>query len=177
VELLKEQPPAARQLPGSVGWPRLQQALVAAFAGLARALRGSQSAVPHMALETVAAPVLAQLVVSSEQPELRRQAAVALRAVGVADEALDKLQAGAAAAVRAHLGEAGAGAAGGGKAAPSCAVCGAAECADGSVLKRCRGCLVTRYCGRDCQVANWKAHRQECKERAAAAAAAGAAQQ
>ena len=30
--------------------------------------------------------------------------------------------------------------------------------------KRCSGCRLVRYCGRACQVANWKAHKAACAE-------------
>jgi hypothetical protein len=30
--------------------------------------------------------------------------------------------------------------------------------------KRCTGCMVSRYCCRECQVAGWRAHKKVCKE-------------
>ncbi len=31
-------------------------------------------------------------------------------------------------------------------------------------LSKCSGCGITKYCGRDCQVAHWKGgHKAECK--------------
>ncbi|WIA09983.1 hypothetical protein OEZ85_010195 [Tetradesmus obliquus] len=42
-------------------------------------------------------------------------------------------------------------------------------------LLRCKACQSVAYCGRDCQLAHWKAHKQQCKqvqqEKEAAAAA------
>ncbi|KAJ6557870.1 hypothetical protein B0H19DRAFT_1261457 [Mycena capillaripes] len=29
-------------------------------------------------------------------------------------------------------------------------------------LKKCTGCLITRYCSRECQVADWRTHKQTC---------------
>ena len=31
-------------------------------------------------------------------------------------------------------------------------------------LKKCRGCFLVWYCGKECQMAGWENHRQECKE-------------
>ncbi|KAI9014034.1 hypothetical protein DFJ74DRAFT_709594 [Hyaloraphidium curvatum] len=36
--------------------------------------------------------------------------------------------------------------------------------AESDGLLRCSGCRVTRYCGRDCQRAAWKRHRDICME-------------
>ena len=44
---------------------------------------------------------------------------------------------------------------------PTCAVCGC------EADKRCSLCAEVWYCGRDCQVAGWKAHRPQCEERRA----------
>ena len=47
----------------------------------------------------------------------------------------------------------------------TCAHCGAAETAGGSVaLKPCSRCKAVVYCGRECQAAHWKAggHRAVC---------------
>jgi hypothetical protein len=40
-----------------------------------------------------------------------------------------------------------------------CAACGKAD-----APKSCSVCKVTKYCSRDCQVANWKSHKKECKK-------------
>ena len=39
-------------------------------------------------------------------------------------------------------------------------------CSEASALggKRCAGCRLVRYCGRACQVADWKAHKAACRE-------------
>lgn len=37
-------------------------------------------------------------------------------------------------------------------------------------MKTCSGCRVARYCSRECQKADWKTHKQECRAAAAAAA-------
>lgn len=43
----------------------------------------------------------------------------------------------------------------------ACSVCGAHE----TELQQCGACLdAVYYCGRDCQVADWTAHREECGE-------------
>ncbi|WIA30054.1 hypothetical protein OEZ86_000149 [Tetradesmus obliquus] len=45
-------------------------------------------------------------------------------------------------------------------------------------LLRCKACQSVAYCGRDCQLAHWKSHKQQCKqvqqEKEAAAAAKAA---
>ena len=44
----------------------------------------------------------------------------------------------------------------------TCGHCGAS----GTPLKACSGCSIVLYCGRDCQVAHWKAgHKKDCKAR------------
>jgi hypothetical protein len=42
--------------------------------------------------------------------------------------------------------------------------CGKPGCS-GAGLKKCAICLITFYCGKDCQVAHWPAHKAECKRR------------
>ncbi len=45
----------------------------------------------------------------------------------------------------------------------ACHACGAAEGEEGQ-FRVCGGCKQRVYCGRECQVAGWKAgHKQECK--------------
>jgi hypothetical protein len=34
----------------------------------------------------------------------------------------------------------------------------------GFYLSRCKGCIITRYCSRECQSADWKSHKGECKK-------------
>ena len=49
----------------------------------------------------------------------------------------------------------------------TCANCGAAETAGGSVaLKPCSRCKAVVYCGKECQAAHWKGggHKAVCKE-------------
>ena len=57
----------------------------------------------------------------------------------------------------------------------SCAHCGAAE-QHVSHFKRCSACKAVVFCGKECQLANWPAHKAACKaaRKAAAGAAAGA---
>eukprot|EP00123_Amoebidium_parasiticum_P013258 comp21861_c0_seq1/m.31247 comp21861_c0_seq1/g.31247 ORF comp21861_c0_seq1/g.31247 comp21861_c0_seq1/m.31247 type:complete len:418 (-) comp21861_c0_seq1:71-1324(-) len=44
-----------------------------------------------------------------------------------------------------------------------CAHCNASESADNH-FKRCSGCMQAKYCGRECQMADWKAgHKTACK--------------
>ncbi|KAI8471869.1 MAG: ankyrin repeat-containing domain protein [Monoraphidium minutum] len=64
---------------------------------------------------------------------------------------------------------AGAAAAASGSAAPAagsarvCCVCGAHQGAGGGKLRACSGCRQRRYCGPDCQKADWKAgHKSQC---------------
>ena len=40
-----------------------------------------------------------------------------------------------------------------------CAICGA-----GGKLKKCSGCHTVRYCGADCQQADWPDHRRTCRK-------------
>ena len=54
----------------------------------------------------------------------------------------------------------------------SCAHCGARE-VHVAQFKRCSACKGPRFCSKDCQLANWQAHKADCK--AARKAAAGAA--
>ena len=47
----------------------------------------------------------------------------------------------------------------------TCGHC-AAQASSGTSLKSCSGCGTVVYCGRDCQVAHWKAgHKKSCKAR------------
>ena len=39
-----------------------------------------------------------------------------------------------------------------------CAVC------QKNTLKRCSGCYLAWYCGKECQISGWKDHKKECKE-------------
>ncbi|WYZ41384.1 hypothetical protein EsH8_V_000279 [Colletotrichum jinshuiense] len=43
-----------------------------------------------------------------------------------------------------------------------CAGCGKTE-AEAGGLKSCTGCGLWRYCGRECQVPDWKTHKVDCK--------------
>jgi hypothetical protein len=38
------------------------------------------------------------------------------------------------------------------------------SCSDGALFD-CSACKETRYCGRDCQLNHWDAHKERCKER------------
>jgi hypothetical protein len=53
-----------------------------------------------------------------------------------------------------------------------CAVCGA----PGSRLKRCAACMTVEHCSPACQKQGWRAHKNDCRAAAAAAAATEAAQ-
>ena len=44
-----------------------------------------------------------------------------------------------------------------------CASCGKAA----ATLKVCKACMTVKYCGVDCQVAHWPAHKKACKKRVA----------
>ncbi|KAF1365201.1 hypothetical protein EJ07DRAFT_95384 [Lizonia empirigonia] len=53
---------------------------------------------------------------------------------------------------------------------PTCANCKETATAKNVAnLKACTRCKTTRYCGRDCQKANWKIHKKNCSENAAEA--------
>ena len=41
----------------------------------------------------------------------------------------------------------------------SCEVCGKPD------ARRCAGCGAVGYCGKECQVEGWKAHRRVCRRR------------
>jgi hypothetical protein len=43
---------------------------------------------------------------------------------------------------------------------------------DGAGLKKCGVCLEVWFCGKECQVAHWPAHKAQCKVAAARAKAA-----
>ena len=43
-----------------------------------------------------------------------------------------------------------------------------AGCQAISHLRKCEACGVARYCGRDCQRAHWKSHREACRAVASA---------
>ena len=45
----------------------------------------------------------------------------------------------------------------------TCGACGAADGQGGVWLRACDGCDAVRYCSRDCQRANWAAHKLVCK--------------
>ena len=45
----------------------------------------------------------------------------------------------------------------------TCAACGK----EGDNLKSCVACKLVKYCNRDCQVSHRRAHKKECKKRAA----------
>jgi hypothetical protein len=46
----------------------------------------------------------------------------------------------------------------------ACAQCGVtAETLEGGKLKECSACRSVRYCGRECQTADWPAHKATCK--------------
>ena len=47
-----------------------------------------------------------------------------------------------------------------------CANCGKGEESSGE-LKLCTACRMVKYCSRDCQKANRRQHKKECKKRAA----------
>lgn len=51
----------------------------------------------------------------------------------------------------------------------TCAVCNKAASDLPSPLKRCARCRITAYCSRDCQKADWKAHKKICANAANAA--------
>ena len=51
----------------------------------------------------------------------------------------------------------------------SCAHCGAREL-HVAQFKRCSACKVSRFCSKDCQLANWPAHKAACKAARKAAA-------
>ncbi|PNW79834.1 hypothetical protein CHLRE_08g368550v5 [Chlamydomonas reinhardtii] len=46
----------------------------------------------------------------------------------------------------------------------ACAVCSAEQQADGKSLMLCAACKGVRYCGIDCQKADWPSHKAACKE-------------
>ena len=49
-----------------------------------------------------------------------------------------------------------------------CANCGKADDDDDDIkLKTCVACKMIQYCGKECQVSHWPAHKKECKQRAA----------
>ena len=53
----------------------------------------------------------------------------------------------------------------------TCAACGGTQGgARGGKLLTCNGCLTVSYCGRDCQLAHWLAHKPACKAHQAASA-------
>jgi len=41
------------------------------------------------------------------------------------------------------------------------------QCVESVGVMKCSRCLTVAYCGRDCQVAHWKAHKKACKEEVA----------
>jgi hypothetical protein len=48
--------------------------------------------------------------------------------------------------------------------------CSSSGCS-GAGLMKCTGCKQARYCGHQCQVAHWKAHKADCKRWSAKLAA------
>lgn len=40
--------------------------------------------------------------------------------------------------------------------------CGTPTCADGKPLKMCDRCRLVKYCSRECQVRDWRAHKRAC---------------
>ena len=48
-----------------------------------------------------------------------------------------------------------------------CANCGKAGDDTHIKLKTCVACKMIQYCGKECQVSHWPAHKKECKQRAA----------
>ena len=44
----------------------------------------------------------------------------------------------------------------------ACAVCGVEASAPAVKLKKCKTCLKVYYCSRECQVADWQAHKLNC---------------
>jgi hypothetical protein len=56
-----------------------------------------------------------------------------------------------------------------GGAVRACALCGrTAERLENGKLRECSGCRSVRYCGKDCQKADWPAHKATCKRLRAA---------
>ncbi|OJT03287.1 hypothetical protein TRAPUB_6065 [Trametes pubescens] len=45
---------------------------------------------------------------------------------------------------------------------PCCSYCGQKE-SPSLKLKRCTGCAIAMYCGKECQKSGWSAHRRECR--------------
>jgi hypothetical protein len=43
--------------------------------------------------------------------------------------------------------------------------CSNPACA-GAGIKKCTGCKEVRYCGQECQLAHWPAHKADCKHQA-----------
>ncbi|KAI0533972.1 hypothetical protein GGR58DRAFT_520809 [Xylaria digitata] len=46
-----------------------------------------------------------------------------------------------------------------------CPVCGHTTRADGGPLLSCSGCMKTKYCSRNCQVAHWRMHKAVCNKK------------
>lgn len=44
-----------------------------------------------------------------------------------------------------------------------CAICKVAERPDGGKLRKCSGCRVVHYCGRECQALDWPQHKSSCR--------------
>ena len=46
----------------------------------------------------------------------------------------------------------------------NCAACGVWD-RTGTSYRRCSGCMEVYYCGKECQVTHWKAHKADCKKK------------
>lgn len=46
---------------------------------------------------------------------------------------------------------------------PTCASCNKVEEIDGPALLRCSACRTAYYCSKDCQKADWKKHKKDCR--------------
>ena len=53
------------------------------------------------------------------------------------------------------------------KGARMCQLCGKSAAAKEKEFKKCSVCRLARYCSRECQLGDWKAHKKTCKEAAA----------
>ena len=142
--LLVVRPGGARALQGlraaatAGGFEEVLRVLAAGEAGQAP----TQAAAPPGPLAAAGAPAAA--------PERSVQAGAPAGAAAAAAPP----QTGAAAPAASARPEAVAGARG------ACAACGAAD-----APLMCAGCRGARYCGRECQKRDWRAHKAACKQR------------